>query len=415
MRSIGRMGGMCCGLCAALIGVFASSAVAEPKHIGDGERIVFYGDKTVLPPEFGFMVESFVRVRYPDSKARFWHMGTRRFEKIEVANERFDEYLAPLRPTVVVLSWGLGDGELKAPNPVRVAAVRREYEKLIGRCKELGATVYALTPPRPTVAKKNLLAVNRYDETIEQIAEAMRAEATARGATVLDWYAKTAELHELGTVSELTDKDGMYPSPLSSSYAAKLIMDAWGFEPMEASVEVDWSGQSASASHGSAEVVPASDSKMALVLHDFPMPLYTGKRSSTFRPEFAISDYCRMMLTIDNVPDGTVTLSAPNARRQGPAIPVAKLREGVNLAFNSPLARAAELKSLIERIEEKNQMIYGIVDARQRMEAHPPEPELLESYRTNILSREQYLEGIMKVIQRTPRTMNVSMHLTHGR
>ncbi len=387
-------------------------AMGAPIGIGDSDRVVFYGDKMVEPAKFGHMVESFIRVKYPESKARFWHVGSRNHDKIELANEQFDERLAPLKPTIIVLCWGLGDGGMKKHRDERVAQVAGHYGTLIDRCKKLGAKVFVLTPPCPTIAKKNILAAGEYDVTVMKIAEAISKTAGERGVTVLDWYGPTAALHEQGKGAELTDKDGLFPAASSNAIAAKLIFDAWHLEPIDVRVQMDWAAGTASTTHGSAEVIGNDPNAKSLNLQDFPMPFHTGKRKAAFREDFACADYCRMTLTVDNLPDGIVAMRQRGTRQKPMSVSSQQLRSGLNLAAIKPITRTKRFTDFVDKIETKNNYAFKIrAFKKQYIENQDIDPELVASYQTHLLALQQFHEGIAQVILRTPRTLNLALDL----
>ena len=174
--------------------VFAVLVFAGPGDartgIADDDRVVFYGDLLVQPPGFGAMVEHFVRVRYPSSQVRFWHIPAQAtgpgYATAADAAAQFSELVSPLAPTVVVLCVGLGDGGMERYDAQRVDRFASEYDGLLDRVSATGAKVFALTPPMPTVSKKAIMAANRYDETIAKIAEAVSSvcqEKTSRCST----------------------------------------------------------------------------------------------------------------------------------------------------------------------------------------------------------------------------------------
>lgn len=393
-----------------ILGLAGQAAAQERIGIADNDRVVFYGDETLAPPSAGTFVEQFVRARYPTSKARYWHQGTARLATIDRANREFDELIAPLQPTVIVLCWGLGEGDSKRHDPVTADRFAAGFEKLVDRCLSSGAKVFVLTPPCPTVSKKNVLKIAEYDHTVLKIAEAAAEVATRKGATVLDWYASTAKAQERGQGAELTAKNGLSPAPLSEAIATKLILDAWHLEPIVAEVIIDWEAKTVSSTHGKAEINSSTTGLLQLTLVDFPMPLYTGKRSAAFREEFACANYCQLMLKIDNLPDGQVVLSGSTARRLPRGLPSKTLADGYNLALASPLGQAEAVKNLAEVILKKNKAYSSMVRFRNdHLGDNAPDPELLESYKTYLRARQQYHEGMVKVLQRTNRLVDVNM------
>ncbi len=397
---------------AVLLAAQAAPAGDVPVGTGNADRVVFYGDKLVDPPGFGYMVESFIRVKYPDAKSRFWHVGLRGFEKVSAANAEFDRLVAPLKPTVVVLCWGIGDGEIKKHSDERVARFTDEFDRLLDRCLSLGAKVYALTPPCPSVEKKNILAVNEFDVTILKIAEAITSSANQKGATVLDWYAPTAQMHQDGKGAQLTEKDGLYPSPNAGAIATKLILDAWHLETIDVKITVDWDAMTASTTHGQAQLKQLDDHAVLLDLQNLPMPFHTGTRKAAFNRNLACAEYCRVTLQIENIPGSTVVLKDPGSRRKPTRVTAKILRQGYDLAAKSPVSRNRTFTDFAELIENKNKAFSSIERFRkQSIVDNPPEPELVESYKTHLLSRKQYHEGMVKVLARTPRTIDMSLEI----
>ncbi len=407
MTNIARL-----AIMSAAVLLTARASVAQLNIVGE-ERIVFYGDSLVYPDGFGTMVENFVRAKYPESRAKFWQVALPgpNLAKTGEAAARFDELVAPLRPTTVVICCGLGDGDLKGESPARASMAAANMATMLKKCRDLGARAFVLTPPLPTVSKKNIFMVTQYDQAIAKIAEAIVAAAKENGADVLDWYASLVKLQDEGHPTDLTKRDGLTPSPLSQSVAAKLVMDAFQLEPIDVRIKVDWSARSASSSVGTVEVNGIGDTMLRLTLRGFALPLFTGKRQAAFRESFAVATYCRMMLTVDHFPGGALSISSPGARRKPTVVPADVLRSGYNLAEARPVAMAEAVVALADRIETKNRAFSAIMRFRRELADHPPEPELRESFETQLLSRVQYHDGAVAIIARTPRAMDVTIDL----
>ncbi len=399
--------------CLMAILVFAPAAAGQT-GIADEDRVVFYGDALVVPPGFGSMVEQFVRVKYPKSQARFWYIPatTMGYAKTAEAAEKFDELVTRLKPTVMVLCVGLGDGEMKRADAIRAERVGREYERLLDQVIATGAKVFAITPPKPTVSKKAALAANEYDEAIGKIGEAIAAACAKKDVAVLDWFGALSEMSEKVDPSNLTTTNGVTPTPLSESVAAKLILEAWKLEPIDVTVNVDWSADTVESTAGVVALQRINGRTAQLHLRDFPMPWHTGPAAWALRDEFACSGHSRIMLEIANLPPARVILSESDTGRRTTALPAKKFREGYNLSFGGPLAQADAVEKLAEAISDKNRAFQMILQFRRQMSAEPPKPEHLESYRTHLLSRYQYHEGSVKLVRRTPRTVELKMDIT---
>ena len=400
--------------------VFAVLVFAGPGDartgIADDDRVVFYGDLLVQPPGSGAMVEHFVRVRYPSSQVRFWHIPAQAtgpgYATAADAAAQFSELVSPLAPTVVVLCVGLGDGGMERYDAQRVDRFASEYDGLLDRVSATGAKVFALTPPMPTVSKKAIMAANRYDETIAKIAEAVCWVCQDKNVPVLDWFGALSTMAAAAGAESLTASDGLTPTPLSESVAARLILEAWKLEPIDVTVKVDWSADTAESSAGTVTLKRIDDRTVRLSLRDFPMPLYTGLAGWTLRDDFACSAYSRIMLKLANLPKGQVSLSESGTPRAYPPVPHTRFADGYNLAIDGPLAHANAVRKLAELITDKNRSWDLILQFRRMMKSQPPEPELVESYKTHLLARKQHHDGTVKIIRRTPRTVDLDMNVT---
>ncbi len=402
------------GLMVAFVLLATSGWVhGDPVGVGNGDRVVFFGDKTVSYPGFGVFVENFVRVKYPESRARFWHVGSRGYDRLTKAGEMFEELVAPIKPTVVVLSWGLGEGEMKPPNDERASGVKADYGKLIEKCQALGAKVFVVTPPSPDIAKKTILRVNRYGESVQQISSAMASAAGATGAVVIDWNSATRQMKANKPDVSLVDKDGLLPTAISKSIVGKLILDAWKIERMDVTVRIDWAARTGRTNAGRVNVTAVSDRVVHVALQDFPMPLFTGRRDQTFSDAMACAGYCRLMLKVDNLPDGVVAMVEPGSRSRPVKVRADRLKSGLNLASRSPLSASSGFKEFTDLVQSKNFRYSETVRWVDRnMKEKPPEPELRQSYETYFLSQTQYHEGLVKVIARTGRTLDLILELS---
>ncbi len=388
-------------------------AMAGPVGVSDNDRVVFFGDKTVSYPGFGLFVENFVRVKYPESNARFWHIGSRGYDTLAKADAMLEELVLPIKPTVVVLSWGLGEGETKPPSESRAKAFEEKYGKIIERCQAVGAKVFAVTPPSPNIAKKTILKVNRYDESVQQLSSAIASAAEATGAVLIDWNSATRQMRSTKPNVSLVDKDGLFPTAMSKSIVAKLLFDAWAVEPMKAVVDLDWKTRKVTSSSGTVSVTPVSDNVVHVELKGFPMPLYTGRRDQTFTDAMACAGYCQLLLKVDNLPGGAVMLTEPGSRVRPLRVLSTRLTTGFNLASPSPVTYVESFKKFNDLVETKNFRFSETIRWVDRnMKEKAPEPELVESYETYILSQRQYHEGLVKVIARTPRTIDMILELS---
>ncbi len=383
------------------------NAAADPVLPKDA-RVVFYGDGLVSPAKFSYMVESFMKLRYPEWGLRFWHIAPHGvgYGNLEVAHAKFDELVAPLKPTVIVLCWGLGDGELKQHDAGRVDATAQSFQSLIGRGQEIGAKVYALTPPPPTIDKKNILSLNRYDVTIERISESLLASGGQAGAEMLDWHGAVVALRKQQPNADWTGTDGLMPSPLSQSVAAHLILQAWQAAAIDVAISLDLATGTVTTSHGQAELTQVDDHAVRLAFQGLPMPWHTGDHASAFREEFASASFCKVMLQATNAPAGPVIIGKGAPRQEPLSIDAATLQTGYNLAWESPLSRMAAHSEFVRRLLEKNTAMTWVLRTMHELQAQPPEPELRQAHESYLYSRVQYVDGMERILLRTPTVLD---------
>lgn len=386
-----------------------------PEGVGDDDCVVFYGDKTVYPPGFGFVVENFIRVRYPAARSRFWHIAApgEEFERIETLNGWFDELVAPLRPTVIVLSTGLGDGLFAKPDEARLATVASEYGRLIDRCLTTGARVYVVTPPPPSIARKQVLGSLHYDGTVKRIGEAVARVAAEKGVPVVDWFGAIVKLQAEGKATELTGRDGLTPSEYSHSVVADALMEAWRLEPVDAAITVNWAGRTAVASQGTAEVTEESPSALRLKLGGLPMPVRIGPatKGAADAEAPAWRNRCRVVLRMEGVSDGQISIAAVESAEPALTPAASELIAGVNLAAGAPLMAHRGVVELSDWIGKKNGVMPSIGATLQKCREEPPEAELKGAMETFLEANRQYVAGCEQVIQRLPRTMDVELRI----
>ncbi len=175
------------------------------KPFPDGSRVAFFGDSITRLGGGILRVAAQYRAHFPHRDVRFFNVGISG-GGLAAANLYFDGWLAPLKPTHVVLAFGVNDSWSLRINPSApdataeeervsqaVATFREGYLALVRRIEALGAGVIvrAITPYDETA---------RFDSAAEpvpgqgvafrRIAEQIRSIAVERGLACLDDYAR---------------------------------------------------------------------------------------------------------------------------------------------------------------------------------------------------------------------------------
>ena len=137
------------------------------------DRVVFFGDTVVHAALFSKYVETFVRVRYPELKTRFFNSGQRNQTAADGLG-RLQRDVGLTSPTVVVVAFGLYDPGGQPFDEERLAEFRKNIAGIVEGAKKLGARTVLLTPPRPIVERLRSLPEVEYAKVVGKYAQAIR-------------------------------------------------------------------------------------------------------------------------------------------------------------------------------------------------------------------------------------------------
>lgn len=383
----------------------------------DTDRVMFFSTTPLWPASFGLRAETFLRVRYPALKARIWQWSAPVSATIEDAKQDMDRRLAAFEPTVVVLNFGLYDGQSQSVRTSRLGAFRSDLQGLIDQCEQAGARVILVTPNCPEVSRKTLLTKSKYDETVAVYARTVREVGAERRLTVVDWHAATAAYAESGASGSDAEAnlttDGLTPGPLANAIGAEAFLQAIGAEPLEVEVQLDWATTEAVTSAGSVSAARQADSVVTIDLHGLPIPWLVSGRGRAVQPASpprrgdAGSAMCRYTLHLRNAPPGGVSISERGGGRAVGFTPQA-LEAGIDLTSLPVLIGTGPAVDLLTEIKGKNK----VLDRYERYMKKPrPEPEYAEAdhkYLDAILAE---AEGAAAIIDRTPRVIDVTLEI----
>lgn len=148
----------------ALLVSLLTLAVALPGRAADrfylksGDRILFLGDSITFAGMYVQYVQAFLATRFPEAQIESVNLGLpsetvtglsepdHPFPRPDV-HERLDRALAKVKPTVVVMCYGMNDGIYYPFAEERFAKYRAAYRKAIVKSRAAGARVTVLTPP----------------------------------------------------------------------------------------------------------------------------------------------------------------------------------------------------------------------------------------------------------------------------
>jgi len=191
---------VCCRIW--LVGVVLMTAprlVTAGFELQDGDRVVLLG-ATLIEREgqFGFL-ETAWTAAWPDRNIVFRNLGWSGdtvwaesrgiFDPPQVGYQRMIALVQELKPTVVVLGYGLNESYA---GPERLPEFVRQYEKLCEDLAPTGARLAFLTPARLEQPPLPLPNAAQHNPRLETYVQAVRDLAGRRRAPVIDLFALPA-------------------------------------------------------------------------------------------------------------------------------------------------------------------------------------------------------------------------------
>jgi len=204
-------------------------------------------------------------------------------------------------------------------------------------------------------------------------------------------------------------KTGITPSDEAIALAVDLLLTQWQADPIEATIRVNWAGPEVETSGCTARVSHPSDNTLRLELYGVPIPWAVDGRNSRFDEAWPVRRFCRLILTVDNAPDGKLAFNVARDKANF-IVDGQRLRAGYDLASHSPLLEAEATARLKTVIKEKNNAYNRLMAFDRDSAKRPkPEPELAHAYELHRQMWHEYNQGWSEVVNRTPRKVDVSI------
>ena len=371
------------------------------------DRVVFFGDTVVHTQLFTKYVETFVRVRYPELKTRFFNSGQRN-ETAADGLARLERDLGPTSPTVVVVAFGLHDPGGKPLDEGRLAEFRKNITGIAEGIQKLGARIVLITPPRPIVQQLRSMPAVNYVEVVGKYAQAIREVGESRRVPVVDWFRSSSELYQNNTPQPPRRRQGeLLPKGLAHAVVAAQLLKHWQAEPIDVRITADWESETASVSSGRAKIKTRTEQELKLELTGVPLPWGVAgvKPQDLEAARWPGAELCRYVLQIDNVPESGVNLVLGGRKI---ALEREQLRHGVNIMGWPPIqVRNRTLRDMLTAITRKHRRWFEYRLAVRR--GPPPEPELLEAFESSLRTFQLYEDGYAKLVMRLPKVFDVTL------
>jgi lysophospholipase L1-like esterase len=215
-------------LCAA--GVRAADTPA-PVALGDAETIVFYGDSITEQNLYSEYLETFLASRFPGKRIASFNFGWGG-DTARGGRQRYARDVAPVRPTLVFVDFGMNDGGYKPfQQPV--------YDAYLAAQKELAAEI-ARTGARQVLFTTSPIDPDRrpdgdaYNGMLSRMADGAVRMGAELGMPVIDLFHPMLEVQRRAKEQQpgfTMIPDSVHPDPvghLVMAYLAMRRMDAPG-------------------------------------------------------------------------------------------------------------------------------------------------------------------------------------------
>lgn len=227
-------------LAAIAAGMAVNAATMEP--FPDGARVAFFGDSITRGGEGFARIAAQYRTSFLERDMRFWNVGISG-GGFAAANMYFDKWLAPLKPTHVVLAFGVNDtrplridpaadpAKEKARVERECAVFRENYEALLDRIGKLGAKVVAraITPyDEFNTAEECCKPAVGKNDSHRRAAEIIRAIAAERNLPCVDDFGTLSPLLAKGEMVFVPDR--VHPNDVGQWHMSKAFLAAQGIE-----------------------------------------------------------------------------------------------------------------------------------------------------------------------------------------
>ncbi len=383
----------------------ATPATAELK-INDKDTVILFGDTAFGQPYTSDWIDQLLRIKYPELKAQVICFGESRCSAAQ-GNQRLASEVLPLKPTKVILCFGLDEPDRKAFQKKTLDSFVAEMTKMIDTLVESGAQVTLLTPPPPDESRNRGLQRVKYDGVIAKYAVAVQKLGQEKNLDVLDWNAAVKGiLSRSGNPDALRwTKHGIMPSGISIAAMTDLIFTYWNVEPIRYLVTADWkNGSAATASTGSAEVTQLNEDRMVVNLKNVPVALNNDPRGTIPIEDWPLAKWCDYKIKIDNLPTGGVIIGS-SGKGAKPYLSQ-QLAVGADMATVGPLVDNDATRTLRNAIRTK---LNQFNKYRSFCHQEVPEPELKEGYDLWREAHRILAFASQKIVMRTPITFDITI------
>jgi hypothetical protein len=349
-------------ICVPLFIVAASCAplrAADAVVFRDGERIVLIGDTFIERDQRYGYFETNLLARFPKQRLQFRNLGwsgdtpdglsRSYFDPPAVGKMRLHEQLAAVRPTTLIVGYGMAASFAGEPGlPPFQASLR----SLLDTGRALGADQFVLLAPIPHEASAGTWpAVDEHNRKLAAYARAIGETARAKQAWFVDLRAQLRQPnkpdHERPT--SITD-NGIHPHADGYWWIALELEAALGFAAQPITTELRFDGTIVRQAGASVRVLETQPNRLSFEQLDarLPTPNPPAHRARVVHPHRVV-----LTLKVRDLPEGRYTLSIDG--RTVHSADAAAWSEGVLLDQTPQHDQVEQLRRLVCR---KNRLYF---------------------------------------------------------
>lgn len=214
----------------------ADAPAAAPFEFRDGDRVALIGNTFVEREQVYSYLETLLRSRHPDKNITFRNLGwsgdtvfghaRSYFDPPEKGFERLDKIVHELKPTVILISYGMGESFDGEPG---LAPFRQQFERMLDMMKDLDARTVILGPTRHEDLGPPLPDPAEHNRNLRLYADALKEIAASRGHRFIDLYEMLGDGAKANPPAPLTD-NGIHLTPYGYWRAAGAVAQGLGVE-----------------------------------------------------------------------------------------------------------------------------------------------------------------------------------------
>jgi len=196
----------------------AGAATAQPVKINKDDVVVIYGDSITEQNLYAAYVETFLRTRFADKNLTVYNFGWGG-DTAGGGNARFTRDVAPVKPTLVFVNFGMNDGGYSAFNQGNCDGYIGNQRALAATIKAAGAREVLLTtsPVDNEIRKSDM-----YNDTLARMADGVIGLAKELDIPVIDQFHPMRDVQK--TAKEKQPGFTMIPDSVHPNAIGHLVM-----------------------------------------------------------------------------------------------------------------------------------------------------------------------------------------------